>query len=243
MINCQLVSVWKTIRPKDWPIQLHAHNYYELVYYKGIGETEVGETLWRFQPNTFMMISPGVPHNEVHRTRSEVICLGFLCSEPLPQKLFTDAESEILAILQDILLEAAAQSFGYKDLITAKLTELCIRILRLQTTASANTKNFEYIIRYITENYHEKLLLSDCARQLNISYDYFQHRFKELTGYSPQAFLLQQRLNGAKTLLAKKSLSCTEIAYRCGFSTSAQFSMQFKRAMGISPLQYRHSQE
>ena len=62
---------------------------------------------------------------------------------------------------------------------------------------------------------------------MNLSYDYFQHRFKELTGYSPQAFLLQQRLNGAKKLLVQTSLSCTEIAYRCGWITTEELLMAF----------------
>ena len=240
METVQLVSVWKAERAKGWSVQLHAHNYYELVYYtKGTGTTDVGSMSYTFQPNTFMLIPPGIFHNEVHISGCEVICLDFLSADVLPQKLLEDPALEIFNVLQDILQEASTQSFGYKALITAKLTELSVKILRQQKAAPANTKNFEYIIRYIAENYHEKLLLSDCARQLNISYDYFQHRFKELTGFSPQAFLLQQRLNGAKKLLAQTSLSCTEIAYRCGFSTSAQFSMQFKRAMGISPLQYR----
>lgn len=241
MENIQLVSIWKAERHKDQSVQLHAHNYCELVYYtKGTGKTDVDGTLYTFQPSTFMLIPPKIHHNEVHFSGGEVICLGFLTDATLPQALFADPSLTILNVLQDILQEASTQRFGYKALITAKLTELLIMILRLQKNAPANTKNFEYIIRYISENYHEKILLSDCARQLNISYDYFQHRFKELTGYSPQAFLLQQRLNGATQMLQQGNHSCTEIAYRCGFSTSAQFSMQFKRAMGVSPLQYRN---
>ena len=76
---------------------------------------------------------------------------------------------------------------------------------------------------------------------MNISYDYFQHKFKELTGFSPQQFLLNQRLLAAKELLQNSRLSCTEIAYRCGFSTSAQFSMLFKTHLGMSPLAFRNS--
>lgn len=244
METVQLVSVWTAERAKGLSVQLHAHNYYELVYYtKGTGTTDVGSMSYTFQPNTFMLIPPGLSHNEVHISGGEVICLGFLSAEALPRKLLTDPTLEIFNVLQDILQEASTQSFGYKALITAKLTELSIRILRQQKAVPANTKNFEYIIRYIAENYHEKILLSDCARQLNISYDYFQHRFKELTGYSPQTFLLQQRLNGAKQMLQQGNHSCTEIAYRCGFSTSAQFSMQFKRTFGISPLQYRKEKQ
>ena len=40
-------------------------------------------------------------------------------------------------------------------------------------------------------------------------------------------------------LLAEGSLSCTEIAYRCGFSGSSQFAMLFRRETGMSPTAFR----
>lgn len=237
----ELVSVWQANRAAGWSVQQHRHTYYELVYYaKGSGTSQVGDNLYRFGSGNFILLPPGTAHNEHHGTEGSVICLGFHSGTPLAAALHTDQSQTVLEILQDIMQEAAAQSVGYKTLLSARLTELCIRVLRLQQCSTVNTKNFEYIIRYLEENYHEKLLLSDCAQQLNLSYDYFQHRFKQLTGLSPQAFLLQQRLNAAKQLLQTSNLSCTEIACRCGFSTSAQFSMQFKRAFHLSPLQYKH---
>ena len=102
-----------------------------------------------------------------------------------------------------------------------------------------STRNFEYVINYIAQNYHEKITLSSMAEQMHISYDYFQHRFKEIQGESPQQFLVHKRVEAAEQMLLNKTLSCTEIAYRCGFSNSAQFSAMFKREKGISPYQYR----
>ena len=74
---------------------------------------------------------------------------------------------------------------------------------------------------------------------MNFSYDYFQHRFKEITGYSPQQFLIHRRIEAAQTMLTDNSGNCTEIAQRCGFSNSAQFSALFKRETGYSPQQWR----
>ena len=240
MKTARLVSVWKAERPKNWSVHMHAHNYYELVYYtKGSGITNVLDSQYTFQQNMFVLNPPEAEHSETHLSDGEVICLGFSMNAQFSQFLFTDASLRILNILQDILSEAISQAFGYKEIIESKLQELYIQIQRLQKAPSVNTKNFEYIIRYLAENYHEKILLSSCAKQLNISYDYFQHRFKQLTGYSPQAFLLKQRLSAAKQLLEQGNLSCTEIAYRCGFSTSAQFSMLFKKSYGITPGKYR----
>lgn len=235
-----LVSVWSAFKPKGTQVPLHSHNYYELVYYpKGSGTTKAGSAEYTFSPGTFMLLPPQLPHNESHHTDSEVICLGFLSEADFSAAQFSDPERTVCGLLREMLREASHQDYGYKDILSAKLLELCTRIRRMQQEPAAGTKDFEYIIRYLEENYHERLILSLCARQLNLSYDYFQHRFKALTGLSPQVFLLQQRINAAKQLLERGDLSCTEIAGRCGFSTAAQFSMQFKRSEGISPLQYR----
>lgn len=47
------------------------------------------------------------------------------------------------------------------------------------------------------------------------------------------------RINASVNLLENSDDSCTEIAYRCGFLTSAQFSYIFKKKFGLSPLQYK----
>lgn len=115
------------------------------------------------------------------------------------------------------------QHFGYKDMFTIKLNELIISIARNKMN-SPNTKNLEYVINYIDENLHEHINLSDCAKQLNLSYDYFQHKFKKITSLSPQQYLIEQKLIAAEKMQRSGTLSCTEVAYRSGFSTSAQFS-------------------
>ena len=123
-------------------------------------------------------------------------------------------------------------------MLVIKLNELILNIIRIENTI-IDTKNFEYIINYIRENFHEHINLSDCAKQLNISYDYFQHKFKALTGYSPQHFLMEQRLLASKEMLKKGAYNCTEIAYLCGFCTSSQFSAMFKKRYSITPMQFK----
>lgn len=238
MKNIQLNSIWTKQRSKNCIIPIHCHDYYELVYYNGgNGITEIENNLYTFSDSTFTVIPPNKNHNELHHTDTKVICLEFSGVAPLNDEFFIDSKGTVYSILKEIQKEAANQPFGYEQLIKAKLTELYIKIRRTENSISAPNKSFEYIINYLSENYHEKIQLSDCAKQLNISYDYFQHKFKEITGTSPQGFLVNRRLEASKELL-KNNVSCTETAYRCGFSTSAQFSMLFKGKYGISPKEY-----
>lgn len=242
MDDIGLISVWRAVRTEKTYVNFHEHNYYELVYYQqGHGTTTVGGKAYTYADGRFMLIPPHMPHDETHDTDTEVICLECAGVPELTCQLYEDSRNTIYKILNQLLAEVAHQDYGYQDMIAIKLKELFLHVLRNENVA-AEEKNFEYIINYLKENYHERIVLSDCAKQLSLSYDYFQHTFKKLTGFSPRQFLVTQRLQAAEKILESGDVSCTEIAYRCGFSTSAQFSALFKREYGKTPLQYRKQQ-
>jgi len=68
---------------------------------------------------------------------------------------------------------------------------------------------------------------------------YFERLFKRLTGETPAAYLLQQRLAHALELLRHTSLRVYEIAEHCGFRDSAYFCRIFRRKFGIPPGNWR----
>ncbi len=244
MENTEFVSIWRATREAKSRVGYHSHHCYELVYYeKGQGTTSVGGKSYSYFDGSFMIIPPDVLHDEYRDTETDVICLGCTGVSCWTQQRLADPDNTVCRILKELLREVKNQDYGYQQMIRVKLQELQLHILRSEHL-SGSEKNFEYMVNYLKENFHEKIVLSDCARQMNISYDYFQHAFKKRTGMSPQQLLLRQRLQAAKKLLASGNMSCTEIAYRCGFSTSAQFSALFKREYQRSPLQYRkHTQQ
>lgn len=240
MKNLRLISIWKAERSQNTDINDHSHAYHELVYYvAGDGETVIGEKKFQFSDHCFALIPPQVEHCETHRAKAEVICLEFAGAENLPLGFCTEPTHAVLPILRTLLDEVKYQKFGYEEMLTIKLNELLLQILRSEKS-TANPKTFAHIVNYIQENIHEHINLSDCAKQLNISYDYFQHKFKALMGCSPQQFLMEQRLLTAQKLLAEGKYNCTEIAYRCGFCTSAQFSVLFKKRFGLPPSRFRN---
>jgi len=240
MEKIELKTAWKAGREKNQRVFLHNHIYYELVYYlDGFGETNVGGKHYEFSPDSFMVIPKLISHDEIHKTGCMVFVLRFDTSEYLPQFFSLDDTKEVYKIVCAILKETTCQPNNYKEMIDVKLRELVLTLKRKSCIKAPQVKDFSYMINYISENYHEKISLYNCAAQLNLSYDWFQHKFKEITGKSPQNFLLERRLEQAKSLLLQEGLNCSEIAYRCGFSTSAQFSMQFKREYGITPIQFR----
>lgn len=239
MENLQIISIWETKREVNRHINLHSHKYHELVYYPtGSGITKIDNETFSFNDNCFALIRRGTDHNETHHTSSDVICLEFTGTDNLPFGFFYDKSHMIHKNLKELLNEIREQKYGYKEMLTIKLNELLVRILR-DDAGEDFVKDFAHIVNYIKENLHEDIKLSDCAKQLNISYDYFRHKFKTITGFSPQQYLIEQRLIASKRMLKDSNYTCTEIAYRCGFSTAASFSALFKTKYCITPLQFR----
>ncbi|MBE6884061.1 MAG: helix-turn-helix transcriptional regulator [Ruminococcaceae bacterium] len=242
MKSPSLITILKKQPDSTYHVSPHGHDYYELVYYyTGGGTTTLAGKQYTFSDETVVVIPPRLEHDEQHYRSGSLICIGFSSDVPLFFDLFTDSNHVVDNILRAILSEASSQLPLYREMIAIKLSELILILSRRNNSDSRtqNTKNFEYVINYISENYHEKIVMSDFADQLGISYDYFQHRFHRLTGFSPRQLLIQKRLEAAGELLTSTTLSCTEIAYRCGFSNSAQLSMLFKKHYSLTPLQYR----
>lgn len=239
MLDLQFISIWEAKRNGNLHISFHSHRYHELVYYHSAkGQAEINGKVYLFSDDCFVMIPPNTEHNEIHHSASEVICLGFHSKDTLPFGIYTDTNHMIYKVLKELLSEVKYQKYGYADMLTIKLSELLLQIFRSENNI-ISTKDFAYIINYIRENFHEHINFSDCSKQLNISYDYFQHKFKSLTGLSPQKFLIEQRLLASRKMLKGSNYNCSEIAYRCGFCTSSQFSALFKKTYGITPLQYK----
>ena len=87
--------------------------------------------------------------------------------------------------------------------------------------------------------YHsdETLRVADIAYHLGLERSYFYRIFKEVTGCSPQEYLLKLRIDKAKMLLAT-GISPANTAAALGFADIYYFSKVFKRAVGATPAQY-----
>ncbi len=72
------------------------------------------------------------------------------------------------------------------------------------------------------------------ARSVGVSPFHFARLFSKLAGISPHRYLIQNRLNLAKTLLAD-GLSVTEACYAVGFNNLSHFIRSFQRHFRILP--------
>jgi AraC family transcriptional regulator len=91
------------------------------------------------------------------------------------------------------------------------------------------------VVHYIQHNLGEELTLSTLADAAFFSPFHFHRIFTALIGETPSDYVNRLRLEkAANFLLTNPSLSVTEIALICGFSSSATFSRSFKNHFGIT---------
>ena len=94
-------------------------------------------------------------------------------------------------------------------------------------------------IDYIHAHLDRDLSLIELASVINISPTYFASLFKQTMGISPHQYVIQQRVERAKSMLSKTDLTIADIAFQTGFSSQSHLNQQFKRITGMTPKQVR----
>lgn len=99
------------------------------------------------------------------------------------------------------------------------------------------------IISYIGEHYTTDLSLTDIANKFHMSYKYFSRYFKNTFNTTLSDYIMKLRLERAELLLSQAELSVTEISLQTGFNNISFFIRSFKKAYGMTPLQYRNHRD
>ena len=83
--------------------------------------------------------------------------------------------------------------------------------------------------------------IENIAEQLHISKSHLQKTYRNCFGSSIANDIIGFRLDMAKKLLSDTSLSVTEIAEKCGYSSYVYFAKQFRKITGMTPTDYRRN--
>lgn len=77
------------------------------------------------------------------------------------------------------------------------------------------------------------------SEKLGHSYGYLSNLFSEVTYTSIENYIILQKIEYTKSLIAKTELSLTEIAFKLNYSSVAHLSTQFKNTTGITPTTFQ----
>jgi AraC family transcriptional regulator len=97
------------------------------------------------------------------------------------------------------------------------------------------------IVTYIEEHLAEPISLTVLGQLVRLSPNYFCRAFSQSFGIPPQRYHIGQRMERAKTMLAKHADSVTDIGLNVGYSETSAFSNAFRRVTGQTPSAYRQT--
>lgn len=159
-------------------------------------------------------------------------------SKAYPFYRFHDENGEVEKLLRQMAEEIEKQESGYLEVARAYLIALIILSLR-SSAFEEKGDAVGFAIKYIAEHYGEKITLSEIAEQANYSIPYFCKLFREETGMHFLRYVEHVRAAEACRLLANTKERVIRIAEIVGYRDSSAFLAMFRRAVGMTPREYR----
>ena len=129
--------------------------------------------------------------------------------------------------------------------IARALQELCMDLIEKASGAQTHSAESELRIQmkksisFLHENFRSPISLDDMASKANLSKYHFSRCFRKLTGFAPNEYLIQLRLDHARMLLESTDLPIRTVGEMSGFADEAYFSRLFHQRTGTSARAYR----
>jgi AraC family transcriptional regulator len=133
-------------------------------------------------------------------------------------------------------------------LVDALNTALAVRMVRhfidpikIAPTPSngLSRERLQRVRDYIEAHLADPLTLTDLARVACLSPYHFSRSFKLALGIGPHRYVMQRRLERAKTLMRRTNQPLAWVAQEVGFADQSHLTSVFRRETGITPGQFR----
>lgn len=157
-----------------------------------------------------------------------------------------------IAAIDDVLLEAVVRLIDATQtretasvLAPAIVREIHYRVLRgpqgLALRALVQGQRHKRQIAQVLTKIHGAIQrewdVASMASEAHMSPSTFHRHFKAVTSMSPLNYLKSLRLHCARSFMLHDGANAGEAAYRVGYSSTSQFSREFKRLFGRPPSQ------
>jgi AraC family transcriptional regulator len=245
--------------------ELHAHPTYTVAtLLDGSMSGRIAERRFTLRPGTSALIEPQTSH-EAHTPGCELVSvaispvlvnellteLGWNHPDAYPEFEAAEVADETLAatsraFARELAEERPGQAIMIQALVRQLTTHLFRSHFRVRRHASLELsrggpvdRRIRRAIDLVHARYAEDLTLQELAESVYLSDYHFARLFKDLTGFSPHAYLTNVRVERARALLLSTKLPVSQIALRVGYRSPSHFAHAFKAIAGVSPTLFR----
>lgn len=169
-----------------------------------------------------------------HETRGEAPLLGIASSAVTPDLLealsrlcrLTERPNEIGLFAQPIQREIIYR------LIMSPVGRRLVTLASMEGASSRIVRALDWL----KQHFRERQSINDLADIAHMGVSTFHRHFKEVTGVSPVQYRKRLQLNEARRLMIVSGLDAASSAYDVGYDSPAQFSREYRREFGQSPI-------
>jgi len=253
----------------DFSYPPEEHDFFELVYidYGRLG-CRLGERECVLDSGELLLIAPHTVHSYTAIDKapsafyilcfhSSSVSLGILGEKKVIEKeerllfyeIIKEAKSAFAFPFKRKLKPLDSPAFGSQQLVSAKLEELLIRLIRDELNESSfirpvmNSVELENhlvgdIAAILSERVYSRVTLDEISEQLFYSKTYLNVIFKRATGKTIMKYYRFLKLEEAKRLLSEGA-STSEIASRLSFESATYFVKFFKHYENMTPTEFK----
>lgn len=113
-----------------------------------------------------------------------------------------------------------------KSKLIDQIKTLVIEITHYEKEVSATVNSSEFI-----------------SKEIGYDYSYLSKLFSSVEGITIEKYIINQKIEKVKELLAYGELSLNEISYQLGYSSVQHLSNQFKKITGLTPSHFKKLKE
>lgn len=224
----------------------------------GVGRAWVAGKEFPLGPGTCLLLSPGMALTALHDPKRR-LRVFYAHADFLDQhgRKLSPASLElppIPVVLNDLatfepLTRQIVEGHNLGTEAGRLKRDLAVRLALLQIHAAAeahptrtdDTKLTAALLA-VRENPGAIWTVPEIAQRAGLSVSQTARRVRELTGLSPQGFVIRARIERARRLMEESAMSLKQIAESLGYTDVYFFHRQFKSVSGVTPGQWRKRQ-
>lgn len=108
--------------------------------------------------------------------------------------------------------------------------------LRAVATSGDQSHRTAKAVAWIKENYSKPLRVEELAEIAGMGVSTLHHHFRALTAMSPLQYQKQIRLQEARARMSLQGLDAGSAAFEVGYESASQFTREYKRLFGQTPM-------